>query len=157
MTKLVSCLLAIGIVFCTTPATALFNGDKVKDGQPAPFSEQLEVPTDVGVGNLSNSSETAAKRLLFGADDIGKGFASGTGTEQDPYVIETSSQLRTFARSLNDKFDYTDKFIVLNRDIDISDSNWFPVGGSRFAFNGTFNGCGHTISGLREGEAAGRL
>ena len=78
-------------------------------------------------------------------------FASGEGTEENPYVIKTAEQLRAFADSMNDKIDYTGKFVALAADIDASGAEWSPIGGSEYAFNGTFNGRGHTVSGLRLG------
>ena len=80
-------------------------------------------------------------------------FASGTGTEADPYIIETAKQLRAFAGSMNDKIDYTNKYVKLDADIDVSGEEWQPIGGSEYLFNGTFDGAGHTISGMTLGSA----
>ncbi len=80
-------------------------------------------------------------------------FASGTGTQDDPYLIKTAEQMRAFAVSLTDNLDYTGIYIALADDIDISGSNWIPVGQSYDIFNGSFDGQGHTISGLTEGSA----
>ena len=79
-------------------------------------------------------------------------FASGEGTAESPYIIQTAGQLRAFAASLNDKIDYTNTYVKLGDNIDISGSNWTPVGGSDWAFNGTFDGAGYTISGLTVGS-----
>ena len=85
--------------------------------------------------------------------DIDSGiFASGTGTEEDPYLIQTTKQLKAFAASVTPKVDYTDKFVRLGADLDLSGENWEPVGGSYARFNGTFDGAGKTISGLTEGK-----
>jgi uncharacterized protein with FMN-binding domain len=81
-------------------------------------------------------------------------FDGGDGSAEDPYRISNKEQLIKFASSLNAEILYDGKFVELTNDIDISDvENWEPVGGSEFAFNGTFDGKGHTISGLREGTA----
>lgn len=81
-------------------------------------------------------------------------FDGGQGTADDPYRIATKEQLVAFASSLDTEILYDGKYVELVKDIDISDiANWEPIGGSEFAFNGTFNGNGHTISGLREGTA----
>ena len=79
-------------------------------------------------------------------------FAGGTGTAADPYLILTADQMKSFAASLNNGVDYTNYCIQLNDDIDLSGEDWTPVGGSDYAFNGTFDGNGHTISGLRIGS-----
>ncbi|MBE5906184.1 MAG: hypothetical protein E7277_05220 [Lachnospiraceae bacterium] len=82
-------------------------------------------------------------------------FAGGDGSKENPYTIATKEQLKAFASSLEEEMCYDDKYVALTEDIDISDeANWDPIGGSRFAFNGTFDGCGHTISGLKEGTKA---
>ena len=77
-------------------------------------------------------------------------FASGTGTAEDPYIISTAEQLAAFAGSLNDKIDYTDKFVKLGADIAVT-GDWSPIGGSDYLFNGSFDGDGHSISGLALG------
>ena len=79
-------------------------------------------------------------------------FASGTGTAEDPYIINTEAQLRAFAGSLNDKIDYTDKFVALGEDITLSQAAWEPVGRSSYLFNGTFDGQGHSVSGMTLGS-----
>ena len=80
-------------------------------------------------------------------------FESGDGTESSPYIIKTEDQLRDFAGSLNDKIDYTDKFVALGDDIELSSDEWKPVGRSDYLFNGTFDGQGHTVSGMTLGSA----
>lgn len=78
-------------------------------------------------------------------------FAGGSGTSEDPYTISEKDQLRAFALSLNTKIDYKDINIALTDDIDISDEEWIPVGKSDHAFAGTFDGKGHTVSGMTIG------
>ncbi len=80
-------------------------------------------------------------------------FASGDGSEENPFIISTADQLRAFASSMNDKIDYTGKYIKLGDDIDVSGKEWTPIGGSDYLFNGTFDGAGHSISGMSLGSA----
>ena len=80
-------------------------------------------------------------------------FESGDGTESSPYIIKTEKQLRDFAGSLNDKIDYTNKFVALGDDIELSSADWKPVGRSDYLFNGTFDGQGYTVSGMTLGSA----
>lgn len=85
-------------------------------------------------------------------------FASGSGTQADPYVIANASQLEAFRDDVNKANTYEGKFITLSEDIDISGQQWTPIGsakrqGSGLAagsnsFAGTFDGAGHTITGL---------
>lgn len=79
-------------------------------------------------------------------------FKAGDGSKDNPYQIANVDQLVAFAGSLEDSVLYDNKYVELTSDIDISGiENWEPVGGSQYAFNGTFDGKGHTIKGLREG------
>lgn len=78
-------------------------------------------------------------------------FASGQGSEEDPFVIENADQLRAFADSVTMENSYTDYVILLSSDLDLSGQDWSPIGGAD-AFNGTFDGDGHTISGLTMGS-----
>ena len=78
-------------------------------------------------------------------------FASGDGSEASPYMIANAAQLRAFAGSMNDKIDYSGKYVSLGADIDLSGTQWSPIGGSQYAFNGTFDGNGHTVSGMTVG------
>ncbi len=79
-------------------------------------------------------------------------FAGGSGTKEDPYQIQTADQLRAFAASLSDNMDYEGVYIQLVADIDVSGEEWTPIGGSEYAFNGTFDGAGYTISGMTIGS-----
>ena len=102
------------------------------------LSEGRVLPT----GNVWVSGETDASI-----------FASGKGTAEEPYIIKTEEQLRAFAGSMNDKIDYTNKFVALGDDIKLSATEWKPVGRSDYLFNGTFDGQGHTVSGMTLGSA----
>ena len=80
-------------------------------------------------------------------------FASGTGTENDPYIIETADQMSAFAASLGEKLNYDGYFIALGADIDLSGADWTPVGLGEYGFAGTFDGRGYTIRGMHLGTA----
>ena len=80
-------------------------------------------------------------------------FASGSGTQEDPYIIQTEEQMKAFAVSLNSHIDYFGKYVRLDADLDLSGENWTSVGGSFYRFDGEFDGNGRTISGLTEGSA----
>lgn len=78
-------------------------------------------------------------------------FASGDGSEEEPYVIESQDQLEKFGRSVASGETYAGKFVALGRSIDLT-SEWTPIGGAEGVFNGTFDGCGYTVSGLTIGS-----
>ncbi|WNY25506.1 hypothetical protein MsAc7_10580 [Methanolapillus millepedarum] len=90
--------------------------------------------------------------------------AAGDGTLSDPYQIETAEQLNQVRYNL-------DKHFILIDDIDLSEyTNWRPIGtfaplsdapedaetpNMAWAFTGTFDGNGHTISNLTINQPAG--
>lgn len=95
-----------------------------------------------------------------------KKFACGAGTKLSPYIILTAEQLAklAFIVGANDK-DYQSKYYKLGADIILNDGEiiddkgalvadstklhkWTPIGNSSVAFTGTFDGDGHTISGM---------
>lgn len=86
-------------------------------------------------------------------------FAGGSGTFEDPYLIQTAEQLNAVRKGP----DYHYKLIA---DIDLSKwGNWVPIGGTEaygflgdgwdkadkgaHSFNGSFDGNGHVISGMQ--------
>ena len=78
-------------------------------------------------------------------------FAGGNGTANDPYKIATAEQLEKFAELVNDYTSPdTDACAVLTADINLSGvGNWTPIGdSSNNQYSGSFDGDGHTISGL---------
>ncbi len=74
------------------------------------------------------------------------GELAGAGTEVDPYKIATADDLLEFAKLVNDDGETTAN-AILTADIDLSDKSWIPIG-SINQYRGTFDGDGHTISGL---------
>ncbi len=86
-------------------------------------------------------------------------FAGGSGTKEDPYLIETPEQLDAIRKN-------STKYFKLIKDIDLSDwGNWIPIGGTpayggngddvnnkaQFGanyFGGCLDGNGHVISGM---------
>ena len=86
-------------------------------------------------------------------------FAGGSGTLEDPYLIQTAEQLNAVRQGPKNHY----KLIA---DIDLSKwGNWVPIGGTdsygfmgggwnkaekgAFSFQGSFDGNGHVISGMQ--------
>ncbi|MBR4303770.1 MAG: Ig-like domain-containing protein [Clostridia bacterium] len=94
--------------------------------------------------------------LCFAAPE--SGFASGDGSSLDPFVIENVEQLEYFAASVNGGNSYSGMFILLGADIflcDTDDSDWASrapvwqsIGSAEYPFAGSFDGGGHTVSGM---------
>ena len=70
----------------------------------------------------------------------------GEGTTADPYIIATADDLYEFAIKVNEG-DNT-ACAVLTADITLIDTNWTPIGNDSNQYKGTFDGDGHTITGL---------
>ena len=91
------------------------------------------------------------------------GFAGGSGTKEDPWQIASAEQLNLIRENLAGHY-------VLIADIDLSGyENWEPIGAFQslsdapedaevphpdYAFTGTFDGAGHTISNLTVSAAS---
>ncbi len=91
------------------------------------------------------------------------GFAGGNGTKEDPWQIASAEQLQLIRENLSGHY-------TLIADIDLSGyENWEPIGAFQplsdapedaevphpdYAFTGTFDGAGHTISNLKVSAAA---
>ena len=92
-------------------------------------------------------------------------FASGAGTESEPYLIANAGQLAAFRDAVNAGNDYAGEYIALGSDVDLEDAEWTPIGvGTRKSsgiaegstpFAGTFDGAGHVISGLKIASTQG--
>lgn len=92
---------------------------------------------------------------------IADGFESGTGTEQDPFVIATAEQLAYLAEAVNGGTSFEGQFIVLMRSIalngsaedgyrmpDAPDNEWIPIGNADSPFADSFDGNGCTVFGV---------
>ncbi len=90
--------------------------------------------------------------LGCGKANDGIPFSGGSGTPEDPYRISTADDLWEMAALLNDKETYAaykSASYQLTADIDLGGkTKWNPMGGEMTVFSGTFDGNGHTISGL---------
>ena len=67
----------------------------------------------------------------------------GSGTQTDPYKIQSSADWQEFAIKVSMGNSYQGTFFKMTNDID---ANGINAGTSTFAFNGTFDGGGHTLT-----------
>ena len=96
---------------------------------------------------------------------VAAGFAGGTGTEADPYLISDGAQLAYFAQSVNAGTTYAGQYIRLTQDILLNEMNadgsfvsgnprkFKSVGTSNNHFQGCFDGYGSEVSGLYVNES----
>lgn len=107
-------------------------------------------------------------RIYYAASDeemeAGAWYKKDEGTSETPYEIGSAAQLAYLAKLVNEGNSFQGKFIRLKNDIRLNDKDvptaednpvaWTPIGvyvdGSTKdkPFSGTFDGNGHTISGL---------
>ena len=73
-------------------------------------------------------------------------FAGGDGSETAPFLIRTEAQLRAFAATTADGETYAGQYVALDADITLN-GDWTPI----HSFAGTFDGQGHTVSGMTIG------
>lgn len=81
------------------------------------------------------------------------GYASGTGSESDPYIIETEAQLKYLVNDTDtaDKYYKLANNIVVNESLEGNPKLWFNVTGddvNDIQFKGTLDGDGYVVSGL---------
>ena len=99
------------------------------------------------LGAEEQSLEPAFQRTFTTEIEPKPLFASGSGTEADPYVIETAEQVNLIRLFLASAF-------VLGADIDLTDLSaadargFEPIGDLVEGFTGTIDGAGFTLSGL---------
>ena len=117
--------------------TATFN----VSGTGASISEGNVVTIGTEKVTVSRVSETVAEW-------------SGTGTEEDPYLICNREQMEMLASRVNSGEKYVNKFFCLNNDISYNSGSCTPIGSSEEnCFSGIFDGNGHSISDIRSTNA----
>ena len=105
-----------------------------------------------GTGESGSGTSTATtEKISFCGSDIYSPYSGGDGSQSNPYIIETEGQLRFLAVSVNIGLNtYGGKYIKLNNDITLDSSKqWTPIGNATTNFQGTFDGNGKTIKGLK--------
>ena len=93
-------------------------------------------------------------------DGTSEPWTNGSGTENDPYLIETAANLAYLAEKVNEGYEangmqvfrYT--YFLLTDDLDLTDINWTPIGNADmnlegFYFAGVFDGWYHNIDHLK--------
>lgn len=75
---------------------------------------------------------------------------SGTGTEEDPYLINNIDELKWFRDDVNSGNTYSGQYVKVADDvvIDLAGEEWAPIGNSTNKFQGSFDGNGVVIKNL---------
>ena len=90
---------------------------------------------------------------LLGRPVLRSNIEGESGTESDPYVIDSLEKLERVRDNVNGGASFAGEFLRLTADIDLSqkyniNNQWTPIGTPEKPFSGSFDGNGHTVSGL---------
>lgn len=119
-------------------------------------AQQTLAATAYADDNLITLNEIPYQTRWFVEDAL---LDNGSGTEADPYLVQSASDLQTIAETVNDGNTLSGVYFELDGNIALA-GEWTPIGSySAKAFQGIFDGNGYTISGLSiiapEGTHAG--
>ena len=90
---------------------------------------------------------------MLGGQRYGNGTVNITNCDTD-IIIYTKEQLAALAKNVNSGTGYSKYQFKLGADIDLNNETWTPIGTSDKAFQGNFDGNGHTISNLKAGTSS---
>lgn len=117
------------------------------------FDTTLTQNTDYIVSYSNNTSGGTGSVIITGINDytgtktvnfkIAANTLTGSGTEEDPYVISSDDDWTSFANSVNSGFTYSGEFVKLTKNVNAT----VNVGlRNNEPFFGTFDGDGHTLT-----------
>ncbi len=115
---------------------------------------EVEAPQTVEISTERPPSfvENSASELIYENGYAGvaaAGFASGSGSAEEPYIIETGAELRYFADQVNAGNTFEGQYIRLKANIDLNGYDWTPIGYCRArVFEGNFNGEYHEVKNM---------
>ena len=121
------------------------NGESYTTVTATTADNTLIIPEGVKVENLTVNRGNVE---IYG--DLAVKVAKGSGYKGTIiYFISTVEQLRALATEVNGGTTFSGMQIKLSNDIDLKSEEWTPIGRKDKAFQGTFDGCGYTISNLK--------
>ncbi len=100
--------------------------------------------------SCEDTTEEETEPLIFTVWDgsVATGFAGGSGTASDPYLIETPAQLAYLAQGSYANGALATKSYRLEANLDLNGLEWIPIGTYASPFGGYFDGNGHAIKNL---------
>ena len=124
------------------------NPDGDKKDEENKDEQNTEEPSD-GIDTQESENTNEVDTVVPWDGTIAEKIAGGDGSKDNPYQISNGAELAYLAQQVNsEKIDSEDTFITLTNNIDLNNKAWTPIGNSDSVFAGTFDGNGHTISGL---------
>ena len=158
------------VKFTVTPAdaastvTVLWNGSAIEaesDGSyRLPDGEYTYTVKAKGYAKVTDTltvsgDETVSVKLTPSSawDGVTKTQPTGDGTQASPYEIEDGEQLAWLADTVNNAASVTELYVELTDDIDLGGNSFTPIGtqsgySSVYPYQGSFDGQGHTVTGL---------
>ena len=129
-----------------------------EDKEPSEDDEIIADEEDADDGDIYDVQEDTLLGIsLYAAADSwdGASIAAVEPNAEGIYEISTAEQLAGLAKLVNGGNNFSGKTIKLTADIDLNNQAWTPIGNgdNSFAFFGTFDGDGYTISGLNVPDA----
>ena len=129
-----------------------------EDKGPSEDDEIIADEEDADDGDIYDVQEDTLLGIsLYAAADSwdGASIAAVEPNAEGIYEISTAEQLAGLAKLVNGGNNFSGKTIKLTADIDLNNQAWTPIGNgdNSFAFFGTFDGDGYTISGLNVPDA----
>ncbi|MDR0769671.1 MAG: hypothetical protein LBE75_00515 [Burkholderiales bacterium] len=121
-------------------------------------------PTRLSLGQLNTTSPLIWRLFLVtilvlvfvtpqAAQAANGRFGGGTGTSSNPYIVQDAADLDAVRNNLAANYRLASGIHLITyfpaRLSDYAARGWQPIGDSVTPFTGTFDGAGHTITGLR--------
>lgn len=107
---------------------------------------------------MNDKQAYSTKAIDIWADHAAESFASGSGTQEDPYRITNAAELAKIAQDVRmgiGEVDYKDTYFSIENDIDLAGHMWLPIGlvsdddsFARCEFSGIVDGKGHSIKNI---------
>ena len=136
--------------------------DEAPDGENKDEENKDEQPTEEPSDEIDTQESENADEVDTVAPWDGTSKTEVVPNTNGIYEISTGAELAWLAEQVNSGDKYSQgKYFKLTADIDLGDKEWTPIGKSgsknRLAFHGTFDGDGHTVSGLHINTTKGNL
>lgn len=122
----------------TANSAARLNGNKVTVTRG---SKKMDVVLTAYLGNYEKRALVSVYPIIF----------EGQGTEADPYLINNTDDLMKLSDATNAQaMNFTGEYFKLTADLDMAGVAFVPMAfnSAELAFNGVFDGNGHTIKNL---------
>ena len=139
------------LILAGTAISISINGSNIFE-KTSEARDEWNLKTKIEDATINNYLTYADDYTVVAWDgDIGGSFARGTGTEEDPYIIEDGKQLAYFAKTVNDGNTYNGKYVSIVQTINLGMQEFTPIAKNSYSkyFNGFLDGNGNSITGIK--------